>query len=225
MKVLNRIVPIGAVCASMLGQATAVTVTTAEGNGADTYLSNDEKDGPYAAHGRSVSMEYRHTEASRFRALYVRFDLTAYKGEILSDASITLHGVDVGRDRSLLFMGLLDGATTGQGEAWNEDTLCYCEAAGFSTADAGTFILSGDLTAALAGTSGSVEGPNKTVRSKQLDGFLNADTDGLVTFVVYTTEPWNGTEYFMFETKEAAGGHAPALTFLIDAPKTLGFVL
>lgn len=225
MKNLNRIVLIGATCAAFHQVAGAVTITTAQGNGADTYLSNDERDESYVAHGTSPSMEFRHMDGARFRALYFRFDLSAYKEETLSNAAVTLYGIDVGRNRELPVMGLLDAATSGQGENWNEATLGYHEAAGFSAAPLGTFALSGDLTAELARTAGSANGANTTGASNQLDAFLNADTDGLVTFVVYTTDPLNGTEDFQFETKESDGGHAPTLTFSIAKPISLGFVL
>lgn len=224
MGTLIRIVIIGAAGAAFQLQAAVLSVTTAEGNGADTYLSNDSAEGAYVAHGASSSMEFRHIKGSRFRALYFRFDLSGHTGETFSDAALTLNGVNMGRNRALLVMGLLDGATSGQGENWNEATLTYSEAAGFSPAAVGSYALSGDLTAELALTAGSAKGLNTTVSSKLLDDFLNADTDGLVTFVVYATDPWNETEDFFFETKEAVGNHAPALIFTITEPATLGLI-
>lgn len=224
MGTLIRIVLIGAAGAAFQLKATALTVTTADGNGADTYLSNDSVDGAYVAHGASSSMEFRNIKGTRFRALYFRFDLSGYAGETFSGASLTLNGVNIGRNRALIFTGLLDGTSSGQGENWNEVTLSYAEAAGFLPAAAGAYTLSGDLTAELSRTVGSVNGLNTTVSSKLLDDFLNADTDGLVTFVVYATDPWNETEDFFFETKEAVGNHAPALIFTITEPATLGLI-
>lgn len=195
----------------LAAEASAVTITTADGNGADTYLTNDGNSSGTTPHGTEGAMEFRDLVGVRFRALYMRFDISSVSGPI-QDAQITINGTTINRNRDLLFMGLIDGSPN---ENWDEATTTYDSASGFGSAtDDGTFTLDGNLTAELARTSGSVLGLNTTNLSTDLDAFLNADTDGLVTFAVYSIQPWNQSEDFYFSTKEA-GTVNPSLTFTV----------
>jgi hypothetical protein len=195
----------------------AITITTANGEGADSTLFNDDNTGPTVNDGAGGSMELRQFTDVRLRLLYIRFDLTSVAGEDLSGATITLNGTTINRNRPLNFRGVLDGAAGGQGESWNESTISYSDAAGLATSAPGTYAFSSDATPSfIARTSGSTVGLNTTEASADLDNFLAADTDGLVTFIVNLEEVANDSEDFFFDTKEATDGIAPSL-FLPNA--------
>src|SRR4030043_578818 len=85
------------VCVALLfgaassGQA-LVTVTTGDGNGADTYLSNDGQGGDYgpdSVHGANVSLRaFRQLVGVRSKAAYIKFDLSNAAGN-MSEATLT----------------------------------------------------------------------------------------------------------------------------------------
>lgn len=222
MKKLSRLAFVAALLVAMQMQSGAVIITTADGNGADTYLTNDGDKSGTTANGTATTMELRDLTGVRFRALYFRFDISAYSLDTIEDATITINGTTVNRSRDMIFMGLTDGSAN---ENWDEATTTYDSASGFGAAsNDGNFTLDGNLTAELARTSGSAVGLNTTGITAAMDAFLNADSDGLVTFAVYSMDPFNQSEDFYFETKEAGGSAAPTLTFAIPEPATLGLV-
>ncbi len=214
MKTVLKTFSIVAATAALAGFAADSTaqllITTADGNGADTYLINDQGPGTGVAQGGSDFMELRQLPDVRTRIPYFRFDLSGVTGD-LSGATITINGENVNRNRPLAIYGLNDGATGGQGENWDESTLLYSDAAGFDPAADGQFAFSSDMTASrIARTAGSAVGPNITELSVDLDNFLAADTDGLVTFAVILEEVVNGSEDFFFYTKESLDGNTGA---------------
>lgn len=190
-----------------------VQISTAVGNGADTYVSNDGSSGPNATHGTEGAMNLREWDTVRMRHLYIRFDISGVQGD-LSGATITLNGTAINRGRPLDFYGVLDGTTAGLGENWDEATLTFNNAAGMPTGDgtAPDTVFTTDATPTrIASTTTSATGLNTTLPSTDLDSFLAADTDGLVTFIVTLEQVNNNSEDFYFSTKE--GGTAPYITF------------
>lgn len=196
---------------AMDGQAT-VSVPTSFGSGADTYLSNDSNSGPAANHG-TEDLALREANSVRMRHIYIRFDISEISGD-LSGATITLNGTGVNRGRPLNFYGVVDGATGGQGEAWDESTVTFATAAGVdpTTPLASEPIFTAEMTPSwVARTTTSVVGLNTTEPSTDLDTFIAADTDGLITFLVTLAEVDNDSESFFFTSKET--GIAPVITF------------
>ena len=82
---MQRTCSIGlAVLLLMASSASAVTVTTAKGNGADTTLENDGQSGnhgPTSLHGTEASLAVRRFDGTRQKMLYLRFDLTGIGGD------------------------------------------------------------------------------------------------------------------------------------------------
>lgn len=206
-----------AILGTLLAAATtapAVNISTAIGNGADTYLSNDDNSGPAANHGSEGSMHLREEDGVRMRHLYLRFDISSLSGD-LTGATITLNGTTVNRNRPLDFYGVVDGATGGQGENWNETTVSFSTAAGIDPATplgAEPTFTTEATPAWVAHTTGSALGLNTTVASTDLDNFIAADTNGLVTFIVTLAETDNNSESFYFDSKDGSGT-APYITF------------
>ena len=71
-------------------------VTTADGNGADTYLSNDEQSAPRfspdSCHGDEGIMKLRNLLGVRLKIPYLRFDISSVKtpGSEIDSAKIAL---------------------------------------------------------------------------------------------------------------------------------------
>jgi hypothetical protein len=194
----------------------AVVRTTAFGNGADTYLSNDGQstnEGPDGTHGGNTTMLIRNFAGTRMKMAYVRFDLSGVSGgldgavlsfELLSTAN---------RDRTLQIYGLTDNATD---DAWSESTTSYNTAAGVipnpPTALAQVDIDETKMT--LLGTIGMNGSAAQVVRSDNgladtslnLDSFLAADTNGLVTLLIINSTSDSNASYSLTSKENTTAG-------------------
>ena len=209
----SRLLP--AVLMAITGSSrAAVDISTAVGSGADTYLTNDGNSGPGANLGTIDSMEIREADGVRMRHLYFRFDISSVAGQDLSGASITINGLIVNRNRPMTFRGVVDGAAGGLGEAWDENAVSFNSAAGIDPATplSAEALFTAEATP-VARTAGSALGPNTTQPSTDLDDFVAADTNGLVTFIVTLDEVDNNSEDFYFTSKEAGTGLEPFISF------------
>ncbi len=162
---LKSIVMAAAFAAAGLGaasaaQATAVSVTTAVGNGADTYLINDGGTSSTvfagAGQGGAAEMELRNYAGIRMRMPFLRFDLSAYQGDTISNASLSVTVAGANRDRVVAVYGFTNYAytnpTASQSFNWSEANTIYpgwakaggvassgSYAPGFTAAAAGTY--------------------------------------------------------------------------------------
>jgi fibronectin-binding autotransporter adhesin len=183
----------------------AVTISTTNGLGADTYLSNDSQtgEGPGSVHGLAQSFNHRVYAGTRMKLLYVRFD----KGNNLinyAGSTITLNFGGAGRTRTCTVFGLKDGDI---GEAWGESTVCYSNAPGIAWTN-GTPLaqfptINSNRMVAL-GTMPNFESPTgdqtSSASSLDLQSFLESDTDGLVTLLFLTTS--DSSQTYWGRTKE-----------------------
>ncbi len=191
-------------------------LSTAAGNGADTYLTNDTFSTaslPGVAHGTENGLESRTNTGVRMRLTMLRFDVSNLAGD-LSNTILRLFVTGAPRTRDLTVYGLADGA---DGEAWDEATTSYNTAPGLVAADLdqigqfvrdpkvlrriGVFRVTQDLTGLTLSNPAQLD----------LKSFIEADTDGLITLVIHATDD-NHT--FNFAAKESAAAdpaRAPAL--------------
>lgn len=216
--------------------AQALIITTADGNGADAWISNDGQSSSYWADKvhNTTGMHVRYNGGgSRFRAALLRFDISSIVEPIAANAQLQLgQTYTKGSDKVIDVYGLVDGHA---GEAWDDTTLCYNNAPGFVTPDQGnnlgwyaidsslvwlgTFIIPG------TGSSGATITPPKTLltdpTSLPLADFLNADTNGLVTLVLINAQGTtsNNSEN-RFASEEDANGGFPALV-LVPEPMSM----
>jgi hypothetical protein len=58
------------------------TVTTAMGNGADTYVTNDSQQSATSTHGAEARIRVRNLEATRQKIGYLRFDISEIAGDM-----------------------------------------------------------------------------------------------------------------------------------------------
>jgi hypothetical protein len=166
-----------------------VAITTADGNGADTYIGNDVDSRPGQIHGDEDTISVRRNVDARIRIAWLRFDLTGIAGD-LSSATLSLYDDDSAREREWTVYGMVDGAD----DFWDEATMNYNNAPGFLPADLGTWVMEegkweqlGTIT--ITATPDTIFTSNPT--DLNMDSFLAADTNKLVTLIII----WEGEDY------------------------------
>lgn len=200
--------------------AQAVTViTTADGNGADTYLTNDSQQGPDSITSAEVRMRaFRQLANTRSKAGYIRFDLTGVSEPDMTGSYLRFDATYLkGGTKVVQVYGLIDG----DGDLWNESMITYNTAPGILPATLGNYAL--DLTKViLLGTlTTPAAGDPITFRSNPTDlplaDFLKADVNNLVTFLFVGTN--NELE---IASKEHATLNPP--TLIVPEPATLALL-
>jgi hypothetical protein len=201
----------------LVAQAAIVRSTEdAKYPGSDTYVTNDNNSqGPNSNFGTATNVRgWRQLAATRCKIGYVRFNISEVTGD-LSGATITLQLLLIKGGASTISVY---GVNDGPDDFWIESGtggITYNTAPGLAAATAGNYAL--DLTkATLLGTFTSPAAPSPIVypipvvtspATLDLTAFLNADTNGLVTF--FFIGPNDEDE---FASKEHATFTAPTLT-------------
>jgi hypothetical protein len=207
---------------------------------ADTLLSNDPDRGATVNHGSAAQWQVRWHSAPRVRIGYVQYDISGVDPSLFSTA--TFSGTFTGSSYngpssggSWNVYGLNDDVVADglgrQGNDWDESTITYANAAGVDNAAAeGTFsFLAGETT--LLGTM-SFDGVDvqplpfaSNTTDLDLSGFLNADTDGLVTFL-FMDIAQNGDEYRVDSLEgNTADGHGPMALVFVPEPSVAMLML
>jgi hypothetical protein len=171
-----------------------VVVTTATGNGADTYLSNDSQGanyGPDTMHGGDTSLRaFRQLAAVRSKAAFIRFDISNAAGD-MSGAILTFDATFLkGTSKDVQVYGLTDG----DDDFWDESTITYNNAPGILPATLGNYTLDtakmtllGTMTVPAAGGTYPVTFSSDP-STLDMTSFLDSDTNGLVTFLFIGTD-------------------------------------
>lgn len=197
-----------------LATSAGVTLTTAQGRGADVGLGNDSQLGP-AARDNDGFVNLRRYAGTRMKFPWVRFDkgtnIVGFAGATLS-VNVTSQA---NRSRTVNVYGLRDGDA---GEAWGETTITYNTAPGLLPAataqvdfDTNRLALLGTMT--WPNANGVITSAPATLN---LTPFLEADTDGLVTFM-FLTSTSDSSQSWDIENKERADGVAPPTLTLPNA--------
>jgi hypothetical protein len=200
------------------------TVTTAVGNGADTFVGNDSKSSPTATHGTATELESRYAGTDlRFRAAYLRFDISDVGGD-MTGAKLVLDAsyLKSSTGRVLDVYGLKDETL----DLWNEGTTNYNNAPGMipdPPTALGYYAIDGNLV--WLGTIKTPPKPNPVVYpvtfesndvNLPLTNFLtNLDTNKLVTFVLINA---SGTAAVNCEDRFASKEHATFLKPTLTLP-------
>ncbi len=204
----------------------ALTITTADGRGADTYLSNDGQGanyGPNSTHGADTSLRaFRQLADTRSKAGYIRFDLGDATGD-MSGATLTFEATFLKASAKVVQVyGLIDG----DGDLWDESTITYNTAPGVIpnppttlgnyALDTAKVTLLGTITTPAAGDPYPVRFSSNPT-DLPLTAFLTADTNRLVTFIFIGTD--NEGE---IASKEHATFSPPTLTLpnAVRGPRT-----
>jgi hypothetical protein len=183
------------------GSASAISVSTADGRGADTYVSNDTQSGDYgpdSLHGADDSIRIRYLADTRVKIGYIRFDIEGLAGD-MTGATLSMEATYVkSGGRVANVYGLTDETL----DSWDEATICYNNAPGMlpPTPTAGNYTIDPSKLTLL----GTITTPTTlTVVTSDpgvlvLNDFIKRDTNGLLTLVLIDTN--NGED--QFATKE-----------------------
>jgi MYXO-CTERM domain-containing protein len=202
---------------SRIASASAITLTTAEGNGADSFVSNDGNQSATSTHGGDGSLAIRNYDTVRAKATYLRFDLSGVTGD-LSAATLTVDFTGANRARTMNVYGLTDES----GDNWDESSMSYTTAPGIvQPADGGAAYNSGSLsldssklTTVASFTTPSAPAVATTSASVNLDNFLASDTNKLITLVLFTASSDSSQSYFVASKENTtADAVIPTLTF------------
>ncbi len=235
--------------APLLRAQDPVVLTTASGtNGADTYIQFGVPDSNLSTQTAIVVKYGGNNTATTNRKIYLRFDTASLQKPAAAaklDLTVALNNgggsgaaaVPNAQNFTLAIYGLNDGATAGNGflgEDWAETALTWNNAPAniVSGAGAGNAVREGTSTtdggeATLLGSFNVTDVQSAGILAMALEGqtlvdFLNADTDGLVTFII-TRTGWSlgqgsptttqGNSNLTFHSKEGTNpAFAPTLT-------------
>jgi len=186
MKTRNVLLATMLVCMFGFVAQAQIVRDSAFGNGADTFVGNDSNKDYQTNFGSGTyrgGMDIRYYTGVRCHIGIFRIDISQVSN--MSGATLELFLSDSGGARTWSVYGLNDGAVD---ENWDESTITYDNFSGFlntSPVENGNYVL-GDMTmlgtVAVPGTDNTAVSSNTT--DLNLDSFLSADTDGLVTFAI-----------------------------------------
>jgi hypothetical protein len=196
---------------SIVSSVQALTITTAKGNGADTYLSNDGQEGNYdpnSVHGKEGALEVRNAAGIRLKIGYIRFDITDVN-EDLTGARVGVNVSSSSRDRVWGIYALVDESL----DNWDEAATSYSNAPGFLEADLGYYAIDAKLLQRVASISvSSAAGYYESTPSALMDSFVKSDTNKLLTFaLVYETDSSDTNPDWWMTSKEGSLDLAPRL--------------
>ena len=192
-------------------------LSTGYGRGKDSYIESSEQDRNF---GRDAYFRVKHTSIQPHlnRKGYVAFDLSRFAGRGFENAEFTLAIApsDLGfatlvPDSTFYIYGLTGEAADG----WDETTLTSRNAPAHDPASTGRNLPDPDKTIRL-GSFTIAQGVNRgncNLRGPALTDFLNADTNGIVTFIICreTDETARSGLVHAFATKKSGSNTPPLL--------------
>ncbi|NQT37220.1 MAG: PEP-CTERM sorting domain-containing protein [Planctomycetes bacterium] len=177
-------------------------ITTADGNGADASVigeNNNLQNNNYGSDAHLTAQDY--TADSSWLTL-LRFDISD-SPDVISNAMLDLTRFSTYNTGPYHIHGLNDSENA---DDWGEGTITYMNAPGLTFAGVGREDV--DLTKAPLLGMGSAATVAQSFSGAALDSFLNADTDGLVTFILTPDANGNGIQW---GSKENGALAAPTL--------------
>ena len=196
-----------------------VTITTADGEGADTYAFGDSRFADDGVNNTTVLGDLLQFTASTAanndgrRKPYLRFDLSSLPANaVVTSAEFRITGNFFNTNSAPgIFYGLNDGASGdetvangGWGESTSDpNTLTWDNAPGNDTSGDG--FITANLTSLGTGTLQQRANGPTTLSNASLVNFLNADTNDRVTIMLNRTDNAGGSTDIAFYPKEAAG--------------------
>ncbi|HOM61853.1 MAG TPA: DNRLRE domain-containing protein [Anaerohalosphaeraceae bacterium] len=185
-----------------------MAVSTADGNGADTYVGNDSNKGPNNNYGGSTTMDIRWYTGVRAHIGYVRFDITEIGGVDPAGAQLQLYLTQSQGSRDWDIYGLKDNYAD---DTWDEMSITYNTAPGMVPADLGYYGIDETKLTKLgsmfikAQTGLHTSDPT----ALPLGSFLKEDTNNLVTLVLIGPADGSGKQYYVLTKEGEAGSTDP----------------
>ena len=223
--------------------AAVITLTTADNRGADTFVRGGGGIDPVSGlEFRNTNYGDRETAAAKFirsgiggggptidyensftRTAFFRFDLGAIGGTITA-ATLTLgvRSTESGDSVPVVLNTIADGhaqdAAPGDG-GWEEFALTMSNSG--LVEDAASLIQAVDpVPLTVPGTPGPATGVTVQWSSANLLSLLNADTNGLVTFVVNGAPSTSPRAITFWSRENTAGGPVPTLQLTVEQDGT-----
>jgi len=191
------------------------TVTTADANGADTYLSNDGQSGNYgptSTHGTEGGVAIRRYDGTRMKLGLIRFDITGITGS-LTGATLSFNVTSSNRTRVWGIYGLVDETR----DNWDEATTSYNTAPGFipnPPTSLAYYAIDPNLqklgTISIGSAGASYYTSNTT--DLPLDIFIGSDTNKRLTLAIIPDSTDNNASW-NFTSRQGSASLATMLTF------------
>ncbi|MBN1185739.1 MAG: T9SS type A sorting domain-containing protein [Bacteroidales bacterium] len=191
------------------------TLNTSFGLGADTYVSNDDKNGPDFNFG-TMNYVILRTHPVRVRIGYLRFDISESPlFNSFEDAQIAMNVVHSSKMIADSLTFTVYGLTDQSLDRWGEDTIDYLTAPGIydaEFAELNTYELDFDKVEELTtfAVIKDTTGWYYTKKSSAMDDFIKNDTNNLLTFIILKVDTTNDDEV-RFSTKDDTSIVAPRL--------------
>jgi len=190
-------------------------------------VGNDSNKGPNNNYGAGTILDIRNNPAVRAHIGYIRFDLSGVSGDF-NGAQLQFYVTQGGATRTWNIYGLIDGPD----DFWGEMSITYNTAPGMLPTDPqanGTYIIDETKLTLL----GTVLVPNtqpvlvtSSTASLNLDSFLAADTNKLITMVLI---PTGADRQFYVAAKEGLASNpswsAPTLILPNAVPEPMTLLL
>jgi hypothetical protein len=205
--------------------AQTIKITTADGNGADCYITNDSQSEPNnypdTYHGGEEQLKMRNLEGTRLKLILLRFDVSE-----ISDVKDAVVNYNVtwykGVDTKVYIYGLVNEDL----DNWSELETCYDNAPGFVPSTEGIPLGYYDITDDLMLVGSADYSKNDVPDSSGLgwytsnpsdtmDTFINSDTNGLITLALIP-DPGPDADW-AWSSKEDSVIYAPRLTGMSGA--------
>ncbi|TVR51421.1 MAG: PEP-CTERM sorting domain-containing protein [Puniceicoccaceae bacterium] len=206
--------------ASLSAQA---VISTAQGNGADTFLSNDSQHGPTVVHGAAGSLSLRAFTDVRARVIMLRFDVSNYIAESLIEGTITMNFTWATRARTWNVYGLMDESL---GD-WIENETNYNNAPGILPASLGNYAIDESVWAPIGTFAVTADTGLQTtnVTDLNLDDLLTGNESGLVTLLFAFPSGGDSNPDWAITSKEGDPALAPTLNVPNAIPEPSTYAL
>lgn len=194
------------------------TLSTSYERGADAHVTNDDKNGPDENFGEFKYLVIRNHEV-RQRIIYLKFDIEYY--DRFDGANEAFLGLNVKYAEKMAagetsleisVYGLIDEGEY-LDEEWEDTLITYNTAPGLEPTDLNYYELDDDMVeyltyfTVLADSTGWVY----TELTEEMDAFINADEDDLLTFILIIEETNTGDEVRIFTEEDTATNKPPIL--------------
>jgi len=205
---------LAAMCVLGLAARAEIVVTTADGNGADTFVGNDSNKSPNNNYGGGITLDIRWWDGVRAHIGYIRFDITEIGGIDPTGAYLKLYLTQAQNSRTWDIYGLNDNAVD---DAWGEMAVNYNTIPGMlptETPSNGTFNLDEEKTTFLGTMFVGAGAGEKTSNPESLDlaPFIKQDTNNLITLILIgSNDPGDGAQYYVLSKEGAAASTDPNL--------------
>jgi len=197
------------------------TLKTTFGEGADTYVSNDEQysdlppdgSGPESVHGADIYLKIRNHEV-RMKIVYLKFDITdnpMFDGA--NEAFLGLYVTHAGKMAESELVVSVYGMTDDSEDYWVDTMMSYSTAPGMAEAELNEYDLDYSMTEWLTELTVSLDytGYAFTEPTQEMDDFINADENGLLTFILLVEEVNTGDELRLASEEDTANNAPPLL--------------